>query len=136
VRRVWFLMLLCTLILVGACGKKGPPRPPKAPGLPVVQDLRAAVEGGSVRLTWTRPAGSKGVAGFIIERSGPAKDGCPECPRSYGEVRKLPAETEAAEFEAVDESLPGKGRFFYRVIPYNARGQKGAESAETLVTVE
>jgi hypothetical protein len=129
-------MLVCTLVVVGACGRKGPPRPPKASGLPAVQDLRAAVEGGSVRLTWTQPAGSKGVAGFIIERSGPAKDRCPECPRSYGEVRKLAADTEAAEFEAVDESLPGTGGFFYRVIPYDARGQKGAESNEALVTVE
>lgn len=122
--------------MVGACGKKGPPRPPKPPGLLAVQDLHAAVEGGVVRLTWKQPAGSKGVAGFIIERSGPAKDRCPECPRSYEEVRKLPAETEAAEFEAVDQSLPGKGDFFYRVIPYNASGQKGAESNEALVTVE
>jgi hypothetical protein len=122
--------------MVGACGKKGPPRPPAPPGLPGIQDLRAAVEGGKVRLTWKLPARSEGLAGFVIERSGPEKAACPECPRSYGEIRKLPAETGAVAFEAVDGSLPGKGRFFYRVIPYDVKGRKGAESNEAAATVE
>jgi hypothetical protein len=136
VRRVGFVMLLCALAIVGACGKKGPPRPPAPPGLPAIQDLRAVVEGGTVRLTWKLPTRSEGLAGFVIERSGPENATCPDCPRSYVEIRKLPAETEVAGFEAVDENLPGKGWFFYRVIPYDVKGRKGAESNEAAATVE
>ncbi|HYR03002.1 MAG TPA: hypothetical protein VES58_06625 [Syntrophobacteria bacterium] len=136
-RRVGFLLLLCVLVLApGACGKKGPPRPPKAPGLPVVKDLRAAIEGGKVRLAWTVPAGSERVAGFIIERSRPEKDICPGCPRDFEEVRKIPAARGAVSFEDADEDLSGKGRFFYRVTPYDAEDRRGAESNEAAVTIE
>jgi hypothetical protein len=129
-------MLISALVTVGACGKKGPPRPPAPPGLPAIQDLRAAVEGGAVRLTWTLPARSEGLAGFIIERSGPDTSACPDCPRSYEEMRKLSAKKGAGGYEAVDENLPGKGRFFYRVIPYDVEARKGVESNEAEATVE
>lgn len=136
-RRVGLLVLLCVLILApGACGKKGPPRPPKAPGLPVVKDLRAVIDNGKVRLAWTIPAGSEGVAGFIIERSKPAKESCPGCPREFEELRKIPAARGAVSFEDTDEDLPGKGRFFYRVTPYDAEDRRGDESNEAAVTVE
>jgi len=136
VRRVGLLVLLCALATIGACGKKGPPRPPRPSGLPAVQDLRAVVEGGAVRLTWKLPAGSEGVAGFIIERSGPEQGACVQCPHSYGAVRKLSAEMGTADFQIVDENLPGKGWFFYRVIPYDTKDRKGAESNEAVATVE
>ena len=136
-RRVGLLVLLSVLALTpAACGKKGQPRPPKAAGLPVVKDLRAVVDGGKVRLTWTLPAGSEGVAGFIIERSRPEKDICPGCPRDFEEVRRIPAERGAASFEDVDEGLPGKGRFFYRVTPCDAEDRRGAESNEVAATIE
>jgi len=137
VRRVGLLVLLCLLVLAPeACGKKGPPRPPKALGLPVVKDLRAVVDDGKVRLAWTIPAGSEGVAGFIIERSGPEKEICPGCPREFQEVRRNPAARGAVSFEDTDENLPGKGGFFYRVTPYDAESRRGAESNETAVTIE
>jgi hypothetical protein len=88
------------------------------------------------RSTWKPPAGSEGVAGFIIERTGPEKDACADCPRSYAEIRKLPAAMGTAKFQIVDEGLPGKGRFFYRVIPYDTKGRKGPESDDAGVTVE
>ena len=136
-RRVGLLVLLCVLALApAACGKKGPPRPPRAPGLPAVEDLRAVIDGGRVRLTWTLPPGSEGVAGFVIERSKPQKDLCPGCPRDFEEVRTIPAERGAASFEDVDEDLPGKGRFFYRVTPYDSEDRRGAESNEVMVTIE
>jgi len=136
VRRVGLLVLLCVLVLApGACGKKGPPRPPKAPGLPVVKDLRAVVDDGKVCLTWTVPAGSEGVAGFIVERSKPEKV-CPGCPREFEEIRRLPAAPGAVSFEDAEEALPGKGRFFYRVTPYNTEDRRGAESNEAAVTIE
>ena len=136
-RRVRFLVLLCVLVLAsGTCGKKGPPRPPKAPGLPVVKDLRAVVDDGKVRLTWTLPAGSEGVVGFIIERSKPEKETCPGCPRDFEEIRKISTARGAVSFEDADEDLPRKGRFFYRVTPYNAEDRPGAESNEANVTIE
>ena len=136
-RRVCLVVLLCVLAVApAACGKKGPPRPPKAPGLPVVKDLQAVVDGGKVRLIWTVPPGSEGVAGFIIERGKPEKDLCPGCPRDFEEVRTISAKRGAASFEEVDENLPGKGRFFYRVTPYDAEDRRGAESNEVAVTIE
>jgi hypothetical protein len=137
VRRVGLSLLLCVLALAPwACGKKGPPRPPKAPGLPVVKDLRAVAEDGTVRLAWTLPAGSEGVAGFIIERSRPEKDICPGCPREFEEIRKISTAPGTVSFEATDEDLPGKGRFFYRVTPYDAEDRRGAGSNEAAVAIE
>jgi hypothetical protein len=137
VRRVGLLVLLCVLVLApGACGKKGPPRPPKAPGLPVVKDLRAVVDDGTVRLAWTIPAGSEGVAGFIIERSRPEKDICPGCPREFEAIRKISTARGTVSFDAADENLPGKGRFFYRVTPYDGEDRRGAESNEAAVTID
>lgn len=136
-RRVGLLVLLCLLVLAPeACGKKGPPRPPKAPGLPVVKDLRAVMDNGKVRLAWTLPAGSEGVAGFIIERSRPENEVCPGCPRDFEELRRIPAARGAVSFEDTDEDLPGKGRFVYRLTPYDAEDRRGAESNEAVVTVE
>ena len=136
-RRVGLLVLLCVLVFApGACGKKGPPRPPKTPGLPVVKDLRAVVDGGKVRLAWTLPAGSEGVAGFIIERSRPEKDICPGCPRDFEGLRTMPAARGVVSFEERDEDLPGKGRFLYRVTPYDAEDRRGTESNEAAVTIE
>jgi hypothetical protein len=137
VRRVGLLALLCILVLApAACGKKGPPRPPKAPGLPVVKDLRAVAEAGAVRLAWTLPAGSEGVAGFVIERSRPEKDICPGCPREFEEIRKISTAPGTLSFEAADEDLPGKGRFFYRVTAYDAEDRRGAASNEAAATIE
>jgi hypothetical protein len=104
--------------------------------LPVVKDLRAVIDNGKVRLAWTLPAGSEGVAGFIIERSRPEKEVCPGCPRDFDELRRIPAARGAVAFEDTDEDLPGKGRFFYRLTPYDAEDRRGAESNEAAVTIE
>jgi hypothetical protein len=99
--------------------------------LPVVKDLRAEVDDGKVRLIWTLPADAGGVAGFVIERSKPEKDICPGCPRDFEEIGTVPAERGPTSFEA--KNLPGKGRFSYRVTPYDAKGRKGTESNEVAV---
>jgi hypothetical protein len=104
--------------------------------LPVVKDLRAVVDGGEVRLAWTLSAGSEGVAGFIIERSRPEKDICAGCPREFGEIRRISTARGTVSFEEGDEDLPEKGRFFYRVTPYDAEDRRGAESNEAAVTIE
>ena len=136
-RRVRVLMLLWVLVLASAaCGKKAPPRPPKPAGLAAVNDLRAEIDGGAVRLTWTLPKGSSGLAGFIIERSGPEKDTCRDCPRAYAEMQRLPVASGIAGLRHMDGNLPGKGRFWYRVIPFDVKDRKGAESNEVSVTIE
>lgn len=53
--------MLCVVLLgPGACGKKGPPQPPRGPEPPAVSGLEARLEAGGVRLLGRVPPGATG----------------------------------------------------------------------------
>jgi len=68
-----FSILIIFVLLVLGCGKKAPPVPPRQAKPPTVNDLRASIDGGILKLTWTIPK-EKGriisdLSGFIVYRS-------------------------------------------------------------------
>ena len=133
------VVVLCFLgIVVGGCGKKGPPRPPEQKKLPRVEDLRALVADVGVVLTWTITSGKGDVAGFNVYRSKsePAISDCPGCTREFELLTTITVKAEQTQFKIVDQYIGGRGRFYYRVAPFDERDRPGPESNEATVLIE
>lgn len=68
-----FSIPIIFVLLVLGCGKKAPPVPPRQAKPPTVNDLRASIDGGTLKLTWTIPKEKggimPGVSHFIVDRS-------------------------------------------------------------------
>ena len=137
--RAELIVLLVFLgFLLGACGKKGPPKPPLKKELPKVQDLRAVVKASGVRLTWTIAKADKDIAGFNVYRSKPRPEvsDCPGCTRDFELITSIKVKREELRYEMVDPYIEGKGRFYYQVVPFDKRDRAGPESNEAAVLVE
>ena len=142
-RRSWpgaaVIVLLCFLgFLLGACGKKAPPKPPVKKELPRVNDLQAVVEASGVRLTWTIGAADKDIVGFNVSRSKPRPEvsDCPGCTREFELITSVKVKAGESRFQVVDPYIEGKGRFYYRVVPFDKRDRVGPDSNEARVLVE
>jgi len=68
-----FPILIIFVLLVLGCGKKAPPVPPHQTKPPTINDLRASIDGDTLKLTWTIPKEKggviSGVSRFIVCRS-------------------------------------------------------------------
>lgn len=131
-------LLLCALaIFAWSCGKKGPPRPPVQPKLPLIQDLRAEVTKTGVLLTWTIATPVETLVGFNLYRSDPLPQptDCPACPRDYKLIGTVEVEPGETSFESLDQSLRGSGLFHYLVVPFDERKQAGPDSKEASLEV-
>ena len=142
-RRSWLHAAVIVLLfflgfLCGACGKKAPPKPPLKKELPRVKDLRAVVEAGGVRLTWTIGEADKDVVGFNVYRSKPRPEvsDCPGCTRDFELITSLKVKKGESRFQLIDPSIEGRGRFYYQVVPFDKRDGAGPDSNEARVLVE
>ena len=132
------VLLLFLGFLLGACGKKAPPKPPLKKEIPKVIDLGAVVEASGVRLTWTIAKADKDIAGFNVYRSKPRPEvsDCPGCTRAFELITSIKVKTGELQFQVVDPYIEGKGRFYYQVVPFDKRDRAGPESNEAMVLVE
>lgn len=122
-----------------SCGKKGPPRPPRRPLPPAVQDLRHSVHGNVVELRWTLAGaagrGASPAAAVKVFRAAQSDEdlGCKTCPIRFAVVGEIPihdkapehAESGALRFTEVVE--PGY-RYSYKVIVFDKYGIGGKDS--------
>lgn len=132
------VLLLFLGFLLGACGKKAPPKPPFKKELPKVKDLQAVVEASGVRLTWSIAEADKDIVGFNVYRSKPRPEvsECPGCTRDFELISSIKAKGGKLRYEMVDSYIEGKGRFYYQVVPFDKRDRAGPESNEARVLVE
>lgn len=133
------ILFVCWLgLMAGACGKKAPPRPPRAPHLPAVKDLQAVVFESGVQLAWSMPVNAEGVDRFELYRSKPdtAKEACPACPRGYELLRTIDVKFGQTYFQLFDRTIEAEGRYYYRVIPLDNRSRPGPDSNEAEVIVK
>jgi hypothetical protein len=132
------VLLLFLGFLVGACGKKAPPRPPLKKELPEVKDLQAVVEASGVRLTWTVAKADEDIKGFNVYRSKPRPEvsDCPGCTRDFELITSIKVKRGELQYQVVDPYIQGKGRFYYQVVPFDKRDRIGPESNEAMVLVE
>lgn len=89
-KRLVALVIISTFILVGGCGRKTPPVPPKAVIAEAITDLRSQLDDQAVTLTWTHPSLSVNgaridtIRTFIVYKAQiPAGDYCSGCPVVY-----------------------------------------------------
>jgi hypothetical protein len=141
--RLWpnssvFILLCCLGLLLGGCGKKGPPKPPLKKTLPKVKNLQAVVVDAGIILTWTMDPSDEEAAGFNVYRSKaqPKKSDCPGCPRDFELITTLRVKAGETQFQLVDPDVEGKGVFYYKVTPFDKRDRPGPDSNESKVVIE
>jgi len=99
-----FSILIIFVLLVLGCGKKAPPVPPRQAKPPTVNDLRASIDGGTLKLPWTIPR-KKGtimssLSGFIVYRSKMLRSGsnCKDSPVLFKRVVHILIEVSASGY--------------------------------------
>jgi hypothetical protein len=116
---------------VTACGKKGPPRPPRYLGPPVVSDLRHKIIGDKLTLEWTAQESGEyqidDVAGAKVYRfKTPVKNAvCKGCPVTLSFVADIPFKSNPMRYE---ETLEKGYQCAYQVLLYDKNGQAGEKS--------
>jgi len=134
-----FFLGLGLLLLSPGCGKKGPPVAPRVVVPPPVKDLKAALAGDEVQLTWSVPtkngAPLEGIEGFRVfrraVRGGVAP--CPGCPVPFDEFLDIkleypePAGVEEGRVFCRDQVMPD-GPYDYKVIVYHQSGGVSEDS--------
>ena len=126
------------VLFVSGCGKKAPPVPPRQKKSHAVNDLRANIDGGTLKLTWAIPR-EKGeimprLSDFIVYRSKMlhSDSDCKNCPVLFKRVADIPIEAKGSEYmkkgnSTYTETLKKGYRYIYKVIVY----RKGVTSSDS-----
>jgi hypothetical protein len=123
---------------MGGCGKKGPPKPPLQEELPKVKNLQAVVVDAGVKLTWTMNLSDEDAAGFNVYRTKVQSEisDCPGCTREFEVVTTIRVKAGETRFEVVDRYFRDKGRFYYKVTPFDKQDRPGPDSNESEVFID
>ncbi len=135
-----FLLISLVVLLLLACGRKGPPVAPR-PAVPAAVALSVVVEGRTVLLRWTRPTRNADgspltdLNHFLLLRAaeplpgGPAEEASPLRLRdAVPAVRPENAAVEGETYRYVDgarEPLAFGVRYTYRIVAVTDRGISG-----------
>ena len=133
------MILLTAAIVIGACGKKGPPQPPSGNKPPQVRDLAYSITGKTIKLSWTLPAttatAKSPVAGFLIFRyQQPAHEReCPNCPVIFKQVGDVPARRGGSGQPGLTpliftQTIERGYRYIYKVKAYDDGGTASRDS--------
>ncbi|MFW6332202.1 MAG: hypothetical protein ACOC23_02770 [Thermodesulfobacteriota bacterium] len=137
-RKILFsVMLACFSMggVLGGCGVKTPPVPPRSEPPPAVTDLAGTIEGDTIRLRWTLPAWEPDqdeLVGFRIYRSRiPLSEVfCEDCPITFDLIDEVPITREHREtgIMTYTDRLEKGNRYIYRILPTTEQGLIGPES--------
>lgn len=137
------LLLICLLLMIGGCGKKGPVRPLEKPLPASPQKLTVIQQGQRFQVAWDIPSTNQDgspltdLQGFGIfkMRYDPAND-CPECRDTSTLLLQVDleflknAERQGNRLIIWDsELMPGYG-YQYRVVPYTRNNHEGVPAIE------
>ena len=131
--KVFLRLLICCILFVGiACGKKGPPVPPKSIIPPSVKDLKGEMIQERVRLSWTMPRGEKQCR--LLKAVVPlTEEPCADCPVRFTEQVEIDTtdskmvDMEGDKVTYWESAAPGR-RYIYKVIVIS---EDGAESKDS-----
>jgi hypothetical protein len=116
-------------VLLGGCGKKGPPIPPNLTPPSGVSLLEVAADGAQVSLRWQLNRPSADVTGYAIYRSAyPLSDPeCPTCRQKFVKIASMEQSTGKAQMtfsQAVDRGF----RYTYKIRPFDKWERLGPDS--------
>ncbi len=131
--KILLRLFICFILLGGvACGKKGPPVPPKAIVPQSVKDLKGEVIQEQVRLSWTIPEGEKRFR--LFKAAEPlTEEPCPDCPVRF--TKRV--DIDIAESKVVDiegdkviyrDSIEPGNRYVYKIVVISEDGVKSGDS--------
>ena len=126
---------LAATIIIGGCGKKGPPVPPSGNKPPSVRDLAYGLTGNTLKLSWSIPQTTEKakspVAGFLIfrsQQSAPDRE-CSNCQVIFKEVGDVPVRGQPRVAPLVFTQTIELGyRYIYKVKAYDDGGIAGKDS--------
>ena len=134
-----WLLAAWGLLWIG-CGKKGPPRPPRRPLPPAVNDLAHTVHNDIVRLSWTVPgkdekrtAAPPATVKVFRSRLSAEEADCENCPMRFALSGNIPIRKKwAKKSEPVPmsytEFVETGYRYIYKVIVFDEYGIGGNDS--------
>jgi hypothetical protein len=131
--RVFFLVILTTLmILLFACGKKGPPVPQTFVPPPVVTGLQVILEDDIATLRWPIPEweeeGEDFLTGFHVYRSQTAVEtSCEDCPVRFKKLADIPIKNNTSAGSYTETLEPGF-QYSFKVSGYTDNGYEGDKS--------
>jgi hypothetical protein len=126
-------VLAALMVLVSACGKKGPPTPLSYVAPPVVADLQISCEDNMMTLQWPIPewegTDENALAGFYVYRSQIALSdtGCEDCPvrfKKTADIRFDNNKSKGTYAEPVEKGF----RYSFKVSAYIDSGYEGEKS--------
>lgn len=131
-------MLTALMILLFACGKKGPPIPETFTPPPVVEGLQIILEDNMAMLRWPIPEweekGEDFLAGFFVYRSKTAAEKtCADCPVRFKKVAEIQIKNNTSA-GSYTEQLEAGFQYSFKVSGYTDSGHEG-EKSET-VTID
>ncbi len=138
-RSLLFIVSAGFLLLCLACGKKGPPVPPKPTIPPAITDLQAEVIGDKVQLTWSVPkkdnAFFEGLEYFRVQKymARSSVELCPGCPIPFQDLLEVklkapaPARVEGGRV-IFQDAMEVDYRYAYKVVVYHESGGVSKDS--------
>lgn len=140
------LFFVSLSVLLAACGKKGPPRPPEAIAPDPIEffEARGTVDG--VQLRWQAPQRDASgepltdLAGFVVQRNRYSKERSPDFEEiALIEVRPEDGEEQAPSRKPVsyayeDSDVQPGSQYEYMVLPINDDGVEGRPASVLRVT--
>jgi hypothetical protein len=116
-------------MMIVACGVKAPPVPPKQPDLPIIQNLKATLNGQVVLLQWAQPEATDPTAAYLIYRSvsDPDAEPCPGCPLVFEKAGRIDRSDASKSFTFSDPVAAGRA-YRYKVVPVYSSGAAGRDS--------
>ena len=131
------MIWLAVPVIIGGCGKKGPPKPPSGNRPPPVMNLAYSVTGNTIKLSWSIPQTTEKakspVAGFLIyqfQQSAHEKE-CPNCPVIFKKIGDVPARSAGQPGSAplvFSQTIKLGYRYIYKVKAYDDAGLASKDS--------
>ena len=154
-QKKWFagMMLVAGLglffMVIGGCGKKARPIPMDAFVPRAVKNLKIQMADNGIQLSWDEPDKDlrgrklKDLVGYKVLKKfiGPGSDLCEDCPAGFEIEATLEIDNpgnfhlEGATLVWIDKDVRKKGKYVYRIVPFNKNGYDGVPSAYVLFKV-
>jgi hypothetical protein len=133
-----FVIVLSSALWPG-CGKKGPPRAPRQPLPPIVNDLSYRIDRDRILLSWTIPSADGRSASYpanvkLFRSKQSVEDStCEKCPIHFTEIADLPVQVKGLEKSGssamrFEEIIERGYRYIYKIVVYNKDGVGGKDS--------